>query len=68
MATTRITAADVQITGTLDMRFHPIEGLNTNVTEYPTEPHQGASKIYVDTLRDEIIAGLPETADNGVYS
>lgn len=67
MASTRITAADVQITGTLDMRFHPIEGLNTNLDEYPIEPHQGASKIYVDTLRDEIVAGLPTTADNGVF-
>jgi len=67
MASTRIPAHDVQITGTLDMRYHPIEGLNTDLLEYPTEPHQGASKLYVDTLRDEIIDGLPETADNGEY-
>jgi len=67
MASTRVTAADVQITGTLDMRYHPIQNLNVNLQEYPTEPHQGASKIYVDTLRDEIVAGLPDTADNGEY-
>jgi hypothetical protein len=67
MASTRVTAADVQITGTLDMRYHPIEYLNTNLSEYPLEDHQGATKIYVDTLRDEIVAGLPDTADNGEY-
>jgi len=67
MATTRVTASDIQITGTLDMTFHPIENLNTNLDEYPLEPHQGATKKYVDTLRDEIIEGLPETADNGVF-
>ena len=67
MASTRITAADVQITGTLDMRFNHIENLNTNLTEYPLEEHQGATKIYVDQLRDEIIAGLPDLADNGEF-
>ena len=67
MASTRVTAADVQITGTLDMRYHPIQNLNTNLQEYPTEPHQGASKLYVDTLRDEIVDGLPDTADNGEF-
>ena len=67
MASTRITAADIQITGTLDMTFHPIEGLNTNLEEYPLEPHQGATKKYVDNLRDEIVAGLPDTADNGEF-
>jgi hypothetical protein len=67
MASTRVIAADVQITGTLDMRYHPIQNLNTNLQEYPTEPHQGASKLYVDTLRDEIVDGLPDTADNGEF-
>lgn len=67
MASTRITAADVQITGTLDMRYNHIENLNTNLLEYPIEDHQGATKKYVDRLRDEIIEGLPETADNGEF-
>jgi len=67
MASTRVTAADVQITGTLDMRFNSIQNLNIDLSEYPTEPHQGATKLYVDTLRDEIIEGLPDTADNGEF-
>ena len=67
MASTRITAADVQITGTLDMRFNHIENLNTNLMEYPLEDHQGATKKYVDILRDNIIAGLPDLADNGEF-
>lgn len=67
MASTRVTATDVQITGTLDMRYNSIQNLNVNLAEYPTEPHQGATKLYVDTLRDEIIVGLPDTADNGEF-
>ena len=67
MASTRVTAADVQITGILDMRYNPIQNLSVDLAEYPTQPHQGATKIYVDTLRDEIIEGLPDTADNGEY-
>ena len=66
MATTRVTAADVQITGTLDMRLHEITGLETDLTLYPLLGDQGASKKYVDTLRDEIVASLPD-ADNGEF-
>ncbi len=67
MATTRVEAADVQITGVLDMRKHAVKNLETDLTQYPLEDHQGASKIYVDTLRDQIIAGLPALADNEEY-
>lgn len=67
MASTKITAADVQITGVLDMRQNPVQNLETDLTLYPTEDHQGATKIYVDTLRDQIIAGLPDVADNEEY-
>lgn len=67
MATTRVEAADVQITGVLDMRQNAVKNLETDLTLYPTEDHQGASKIYVDTLRDQIIAGLPALADNEEY-
>ena len=67
MATTRVEAADVQITGVLDMRQNAVKNLETDLTLYPTEDHQGASKIYVDTLRDQIIAGLPAPADNDEY-
>ena len=66
MAITRVTAADVQITGTLDMRLHEITGLETDLTLYPLLEDQGASKKYVDTLRDEIVASLPD-ADNGEF-
>ena len=67
MASTKITAADVQITGVLDMRQHAVKNLETDLTLYPLEDHQGATKIYVDTLRDQIIAGLPDLADNEEY-
>jgi hypothetical protein len=66
MANTRVTAADVQITGTLDMRLHEITGLETDLTIYPLRDDQGASKKYVDQLRDDVVAGLTDV-DNGDY-
>ena len=66
MATTRVTAADVQITGTLDMRLHEITGLDTDLVNYPVLDDQGASKKYVDQVRDDIVAGLVDV-DNGDY-
>lgn len=66
MASTRVQAADVQITGTLDMRLHEIVGLETDLELYPKLDDQGATKKYVDTLRDEIVAGLVDI-DNGDY-
>lgn len=66
MASTRVTAADVQITGTLDMRLHEITGLDTDLTNYPIYDDQGASKKYVDQLRDEVVANLVDV-DNGDY-
>ena len=67
MASTKINAADVQITGVLDMRKHAVKNLETDLSVYPLEDHHGASKIYVDNLRTQIIAGLPDTADNEEY-
>jgi len=67
MAVTRIVSADVQVTGVLDMRQNPVQNLSTNLDVYPSEPHHGASKLYVDTLRDEIVAGLPDEVDNGEF-
>ena len=64
---TRVTAADVQITGVLDMRSYKITGLETDLVLYPTEPDQGVTKKYVDTQRDAIIATLPGTIDDGSY-
>jgi hypothetical protein len=66
MANTRVTAADVQITGKLDMRMHEITGLDTDLDHYPRFDDQGASKKYVDTLRDEVVANLTDV-DNGDY-
>lgn len=63
----RVTAADVQITGVLDMRSYQITGLITDLGQYPTEPNQGASKKYVDAQRDVIIAALPDDVDNGIF-
>lgn len=67
MATTRVSAADVQITGVLDMRNHEVRGLNTELTEYPIRDDQGTSKLYVDTVRDGIVANLPVLVDNGDF-
>ena len=64
---TRVTSADVQITGILDMRSYKVQGLETNLDLYPTEPDQGATKKYVDAARDEILANLPGTVDDGIY-
>ena len=63
----RVTAADVQITGILDMRSYKISGLETDLSLYPTELDQGATKKYVDAQRDLIIAALPDDVDNGAY-
>ena len=67
MATTRVSAADVQITGILDMRNNEVVGLETDMTLYPVRDDQGTSKVYVDTVRDEIVAGLPVLVDNGDF-
>jgi hypothetical protein len=68
MANTNVVAgANVQITGTLDMRENPITGLNANVNEYPLSPSDGATKAYVDYQRSLIESQLPATANNGTY-
>lgn len=67
MAVTRVSAADVQITGTLDMRNNEINGLPTDMDLYPLRDDQGTTKVYVDTVRDEIVAGLPVLVDNGDF-
>ena len=64
---TKVTAADVQITGVLGMRSYRITGLETDLVLYPTEPDQAVTKKYVDTARDAIIAALPGDIDDGVY-
>ena len=66
-STDRTVSADVQVTGTLDMRSYQIIGLNTDLSQYPTEPDEGASKLYVDFVRDGIVANLPDEVNNGLY-
>lgn len=67
MATTRITGAEVQITGVLDMRKNRLTGLETNTAVYPSVDSDGVPKKYVDEQRDYILANLPLSADNGSY-
>lgn len=59
--------AELQVTGTLDMRNNRITGLNTDVTSYPSAPDEGATKAYVDYQKAQIISALPTTADNGTF-
>ena len=67
MESTRAHAANVQITGLLDMRNNEVVGLDTNLEKYPLTDDQATTKIYVDTVRNEIVDNLPEKADNGVF-
>lgn len=67
MASTRVTGAEVQITGVLDMRKNRLTGLETNTAVYPMADSDGASKKYVDEQRNHILANLPNTADNGSF-
>lgn len=67
MASTRVQAAPIQITGLLDMRMHRITGLETDLATYPVEDNQGASKKYVDAQRDAVISSLQGDVDNGSF-
>lgn len=67
MASTKTVSADVQVTGTLDMRQFTITGLETDVAVYPSVASDGASKAYVDYVRDGIVASLPTEVNNGEY-
>ena len=49
------------------MRSFEIAGLNTDLSQYPTEADEGATKLYVDTVRDGIVANLPTEVNNGTY-
>jgi len=67
MESTRAHAANVQITGLLDMRKNEVTGLETNLEKYPITDDQATTKLYVDTVRNEIVDNLPKKADNGVF-
>lgn len=68
MATTDIVSgAQVQVTGTLDMRGNRVTGLNTDVSQYPSTSDEGATKAYVDYQKAQILAALPSTVNNGTF-
>ena len=67
MASIRVQADPVQITGTLDMRKHQVVGLETDLTLYPLNLDQGASKKYVDAQRDAVQSALEANIDNGSF-
>jgi len=67
MASTKVSADAIQITGVLDMRKHQIVGLETDLSLYPLNIDQGASKIYVDAQRDIVQAALDRNVDNGTF-
>jgi len=63
----RVRADDWQVSGTLDMRRHKIENLETNLQKYPVEDHQAASKKYMDALAEYVLIEMQTTANNGEY-
>jgi len=67
MASIRVASDAIQITGSVDMRMHRVSDLETDLSKYPLEEHQGASKKYVDAQRDLIQQGLLTLIDNGGY-
>jgi hypothetical protein len=67
MASIRVQANPVQITGALDMRKHQVVGLETDLNLYPLNLDQGASKKYVDAQRDAVQASLEVNVDNGSF-
>lgn len=66
-STSRTTAADVQISGILDMNGYKITGLETDITKYPLDDSNGASKIYVDSVRDDAVGNLLSLVDGGEF-
>ena len=66
-STTKVTAAGVQITGVLDMNSNAVTGLETDLAVYPAADSDGASKIYVDSVRDDIVNNLLSLVDDGEF-
>jgi len=66
-STNRVTADAVQITGVLDMRKHQIVGLETDLSLYPLDEDQGATKKYVDAARVIAENSLDRLVDNGSF-
>ena len=64
---TRTTAADVQISGVLDMNSYNIVNLETDLKKFPTADSDGASKIYVDTAISDGVNKLLALVDGGEF-
>lgn len=63
----RLSGADVQITGVMDMRGNRVTGLPTDVNSYPLSPSDGATKAYVDFRKNQLEASLPIEVSNGTF-
>ena len=63
----RTTAADVQISGVLDMNAYNISNLETDLDVFPLQDSDGASKLYVDTVRDDAVNNLLSLVDGGEF-
>lgn len=63
----RVQAYDYQVSGVLDMRGHKVINLETDLSKYPLEDHQGASKAYVDSQVQYLTTIKDQDADNGVF-
>lgn len=48
------------------MQHSEVTNLDTDLAAYPLTPDQGATKIYVDSTKADILAAL-SNADNGVF-
>lgn len=67
MESTRVAGADVQITGTLDMRGNRITGMSDDIAAYPSAKSDGATKAYVDSQRAAVENLLPVEVNNGTF-
>ena len=63
----RTTAADVQISGVLDMNAYNISNLETDLAVFPLQDSDGASKVYVDSVRDDAVNNLLSLVDGGEF-
>ena len=63
----RVQAYDYQVSGILDVRGHKIINLETDAAKYPTEPHHGVPKAYVDSQVEYLVTIKDQDADNGTF-
>lgn len=49
------------------MQQSEVTNLETDLSLYPLTSDQGATKVYVDSVKTEILNGLLTLADNGEF-